>query len=184
MGGPEAVRRRPAAVLIPIYEGPDGPTLILFRRVPGGLHSGQVAFPGGRPEPVDRDLQETALRETEEELGIPRGAVTIAGRLPVVETVVSNYAIHPFVGRLAARPAMVPQTSEVAAILEVPLAALMETPREEWWELPVIENGVATGASRRRLVRFWPWGEDRIWGATQRMIESLVAAVREGRVAL
>jgi 8-oxo-dGTP pyrophosphatase MutT (NUDIX family) len=171
-------------VLVPIYDRPEGPTLILFRRTPGGLHSGQVAFPGGRPEPGDRDLEETALRETEEELGIAREAVTVVGRLPLVETIVSNFAIHPFVGRLGTRPAMRAQASEVAAILEVPLAELMETPKEEWWELPVVENGVQTGEVRKRLVRFWPWGEDRIWGATQRIIESLVDAVREGTLVL
>ena len=172
--------RRPAAVLAPIYDGPDGPTLILFRRTPGGLHSGQVAFPGGRPEPGDRDLEETALREAEEELGIPRAMVRVIGRLPVVETQVSNYAITCFVGRLSARPEMRAQESEVAAILEVPLAALMGTPVEEWWELPAVD---ATGP-RRRLVRFFSWGEDRIWGATQRMIEYLVEALREGSIQL
>jgi len=173
--------RNPAAVLIPIYDGPQGPTLILFRRTPGGLHSGQVAFPGGRPESADKDLEETALREAEEELAIPRAAVRVIGRLPVVETVVSNYAIHAFVGRLTARPELRAQASEVAVVLEVPLSALMETPEEDWWELPALESG---GPARRRLVRFWPWGEDRIWGATQRMIELLVAAVKEGRLSL
>jgi 8-oxo-dGTP pyrophosphatase MutT (NUDIX family) len=172
--------RRPAAVLAPIYDGPNGPTLILFRRTPGGLHSGQVALPGGRPEPGDRDLEETALREAEEELGIPRAIVTVIGKLPVVETQVSNFAITCYVGKLAVRPEMRPQASEVAAILEVPLAALMGTPVEEWWELPAVD---ATG-SRRRLVRFFTWGEDRIWGATQRMIEHLVEALREGQLSL
>ena len=172
--------RRPAAVLAPIYDGPEGPTLILFRRTPGGLHSGQVAFPGGRPEPGDRDLEETALREAEEELGIPRSLVRVIGRLPVVETQVSNYAIHAFVGRLSARPDIRPQVSEVAAVLEVPLSALMATPAEEWWDLPAVD---ATG-TRRRRVQFFTWGEDRIWGATQRMIEHLVEAVRDGRLTL
>lgn len=178
MAGSEG--RRPAAVLAPIYNGPSGPTLILFRRTPGGLHSGQVAFPGGRPEPGDKDLEETALREAEEELGIPRSLVSVIGRLPVVETQVSNYAIHAFVGKLSARPEMRRQESEVAAILEVPLEALMTTPTEEWWDLPAVD---ATG-TQRRLVRFFTWGEDRIWGATQRLIDHLVEAIREGRLSL
>lgn len=172
--------RRPAAVLAPIYDGPEGPTLILFRRTSGGPHSGQVAFPGGRPEPGDRDLEETALRETEEELGIRRELVRVIGKLPVVETMVSNFAIHAFVGRLGERPEMRRQESEVATILEVPLSALMEAPKEEWWELPAVEG---TGPERR-LVRFFSWGEDRIWGATQRMIEYLVEALRAGELTL
>ena len=167
-------------MLAPIYDGPEGPTLILFRRTAGGPHSGQVSFPGGRPEPGDRDLEETALRETEEELGIPRTTVTVIGKLPVVETQVSNFAIQAFVGRLAGRPEMRAQESEVAAILEVPLSALMSTPKEEWWELPAVEGNGMT----RRLVRFFPWGEDRIWGATQRMIEYLVAGVQSGEIVL
>ena len=172
--------RRPAAVLVPVDDGPQGPTLILIRRTPGGHHSGQVAFPGGRPEPADASLEQTALREAEEELGIRPDLVEVVGRLPVVETIVSNYAIHPFVGRLAARPEMTPQTSEVAAVLDVPLEALMTEPLEEWWDLPAVDGS----GDRRRLIRFFPWGEDRIWGATQRMIESLVAAVRGGEISL
>jgi 8-oxo-dGTP pyrophosphatase MutT (NUDIX family) len=172
--------RRPAAVLIPIYDGPAGPTLILIRRTPGGVHSGQVAFPGGRPEPEDAGLEQTALREAREELGINPAAVRIVGRLPVVETMVSNFAIHAFVGRLKGRPAMVPQWSEVAAVLDVPLAALLAAPCEEWWELPAAD---ASG-TRRRLVRYYPWGDDKIWGATERMIEHLTAAIKAGALAL
>jgi 8-oxo-dGTP pyrophosphatase MutT (NUDIX family) len=172
--------RRPAAVLVPIYDGPDGPTLILIRRTPGGVHSGQVAFPGGRPEPEDASLEQTALREAREELGINPAAVRLIGRLPVVDTIVSNFAVHPFVGRLRGRPAMVPQWSEVAAILDVPLVVLMAAPREEWWELPV----AGAGGARRRLVRYYPWGDDKIWGATERMIEHLTAALRAGTLAL
>jgi 8-oxo-dGTP pyrophosphatase MutT (NUDIX family) len=180
MGDASAPQRRPAAVLIPIYDAPSGPTLILIRRTPGGLHSGQVAFPGGRPEPCDAGLEDTALREAEEELGIVRETVRIVGQLPVVETIVSNYAIHPFVGRLGARPLLTPQESEVAAVLDVPLTALMAEPVEEWWELPATDgSGV-----QRRLIRFFPWQEDRIWGATQRMIESLVASIHRGELVL
>lgn len=172
--------RRLAAVLVPIYDGPAGPTLILIRRTPGGLHSGQVAFPGGRPEPVDRSLEDTSLREAHEELGIPPDGVRIIGRLPMVQTMVSNFDIHPFVGRLSSRPDLRPQPSEVAAVLHVPLATFTTDPIQEWWDLPALD---ATGA-RRRLVRYFEWGEDRIWGATERMIEHLIAAVHEGTLPL
>jgi 8-oxo-dGTP pyrophosphatase MutT (NUDIX family) len=176
----DTASRRPAAVLAPIYDGPQGPTLILIRRTAGGAHSGQVAFPGGRPEPIDRNLQDTALREANEELGIRAEDVRLLGALPVVETMVSNYVIHPFVGRMQGRPQLVPHDAEVAAVLDVPLS-LMSAPVEEWWDLPSA-NG--DGQIRRRLVRYYLWGEDRIWGATQRMIEELVGAVRRGELCL
>lgn len=170
--------RRPAAVLVPIYDGPTGLMVLLFRRTPGGPHSGQVAFPGGRPELGDRDLQATALREAQEELGIEPGSVRVIGELPVVETNVSNFAIFPFVGRLAARPQIRPQASEVDAVLDVPLDVFWREPIEEWWDL------AAARGQRRLLVRYFPWGEDKIWGATARMIEHLVAAVKKGRIVL
>lgn len=184
--------RRPAAVLVPVYPGPQGPTLILIRRTLSVSHAGQVGFPGGRPEPGDADLMATALREAQEELGLDPASVQMVARLPVVETVVSSYAIHPFVGKLPARPAMRPQETEVAAVLEVPLEALLAPglPIEEQWLLPPPgerSGSQAADGSRNatlRLVRYFPWGEDRIWGATARIIEHLLAAVRRGDLQL
>ena len=186
--------RRPAAVLVPIYDGPYGPTLLLIRRTTTINHPGQVAFPGGRPEGGDADLRATALREASEELGIEPAGVRVLGALPVVETVTSSWAITPFVGHLPARPALRLQESEVAAVLDVPLAALMAPglPLEEDWELPLAPERPAAGGDGApgeqprivRRVRYFPWGEDKIWGATARMLEHLVDALRSGRLRL
>jgi 8-oxo-dGTP pyrophosphatase MutT (NUDIX family) len=196
--------RRLAAVLVPIYPGPHGPALLLIRRTAGGLHGGQVAFPGGRPEPGDPSLQATALREAFEEVGIVPATVDIVGVLPVVETMTSNYAIFGYVGRLPERPTVRLQASEVAAVLDVPIEALMAPglPLEATWTIPLDGSGPrppssgspgtpgvepdAPGghAATRRVVRYYPWGEDRIWGATQRLIEHLLAALRSGSVLL
>ena len=172
------VARRKAAVLVPIYDGPDGPILLLIRRTRTINHPGQVAFPGGRPEPADLSLLATALREAYEELGIEPAAVRIVAELPVVETLTSNYAISAFVGRLPARPPLRPQVSEVAAILDVPLSALLAD------HLPVQEEWEFEQERRTRTIRYFPWGEDKIWGATARMIEHLLAAVRAGQLVL
>jgi 8-oxo-dGTP pyrophosphatase MutT (NUDIX family) len=184
--------RRLAAVLVPVYDSAEGPTLLLIRRTTTINHPGQVAFPGGRPEPGDADLLATALREAHEELGIDPSTVQIVGALPVVETMTSNYAISPFVGRLSERPALRIQESEVAAVLDVPVAALLRDglPIEEEWLLPLPgERAPATsngpvGALQTRRVRFYPWGEDKIWGATGRILENLVAALTDGSIRL
>ena len=188
--------RRPAAVLVPVYPGADGPTLLLIRRTPVGHHGGQVAFPGGRPEPGDTSLLDTALREAQEEVGIEPADVRIAGLLPVVETMTSNYAIFAYVGRLAKRPALRLQASEVAAVLDVPVHALMAPglPVEEVWELPIpgqpgtgtdapsAAGSIPVSAPRLRRVRYFPWGPDKIWGATSRILEHLLEALRTGTI--
>lgn len=182
--------RRPAAVLVPIYDGPDGPTVVMIRRTARGHHSGQFAFPGGRPEAVDIDLCATATREAYEEVGINPADVTILGSLPTVETITSNYAITAYVGRLGSPPVLVRQPDEVAEILEIPLATFLAPglPITEDWDLPLpgepwtAPPEGATPEQRRRAIRFYPWGANRIWGATARMIEHLVIAIRSGRI--
>jgi 8-oxo-dGTP pyrophosphatase MutT (NUDIX family) len=185
--------RRVAAVLVPVYDGPLGPTLILLRRTRTINHPGQIAFPGGRPEPGDADLQATALREAHEDLGIEPADVTIVGALPVVETLTTNWAITPFVGRLRGRPVLRPQPAEVDAVLEVPVAALRAPGLpivEEWHFSPSGEFTVAAPGStvaeawQRRPIRIFPWDQDKIWGATQRMLETFLAALDAGTLVL
>ena len=187
---PDPAASRPAAVLVPIYDGPRGPTLLFIRRTAGRTHSGQVAFPGGRPEPQDAGPVATALREAQEELGIPPERVRVLGRLPTVDTITSNFAIVPVVGRLRARPRLTMQADEVAAVLDVPLESLSAPglPVEEDWALPLPGERLPPDARIRpgqtRRIRYFPWGEDRIWGATARMVEHLLAALRAGTLRL
>jgi 8-oxo-dGTP pyrophosphatase MutT (NUDIX family) len=177
-------------VLIPIFPTPEGPHVVLIRRTARGRHAGQHAFPGGRPEPADAGLKATALREAYEEIGIDPACVTIVAALPVVETIVTNYAISAFVGVLDRYPSLVAQPDEVSEILEIPLTALMADglPLVEEWELPLpgepwtAPAPDATPEQRRRTIQFYPWRDHRIWGATARMIEHLVRAIRDGRV--
>jgi 8-oxo-dGTP pyrophosphatase MutT (NUDIX family) len=149
-----------------------------------------VAFPGGRPEPGDDGPVATALREAREELGIDPALVRVVGRLPTVETVTSNFAIVPVVGHLVARPPLTLQESEVAAVLDVPLSALSAPglPLEEDWELPLpgerLPPDIRVKPGQTRRIRYFPWGEDRIWGATERMVEHLLAALRAGTLSL
>jgi 8-oxo-dGTP pyrophosphatase MutT (NUDIX family) len=154
-----------AAVLCPIVERPSGLHVILTRRSDElRSHSGQVAFPGGRRDPEDPTLAHAALREAEEEIGLPPGMVEMVGPFGGHETV-TGFAVTPFVGFVD--PAFVPKPDpvEVAEVFEAPLSFLMdpanrEKHHREW-------NGT------RRYFYAMPWHGYYIWGATARMLVGL-----------
>jgi 8-oxo-dGTP pyrophosphatase MutT (NUDIX family) len=159
---------RAAAVLAPLY-AVDGKPHLLFTRRTAHLrsHSGEISFPGGGRDPDDPSLEETALRETREELALDPARVEVLGALPCVFTVVSNYLVLPVVGWLGAGlPALVPNAYEVAEVIEAPLAALADPAifHEEIWA----RQGV------RRPVRFYDLGPYRIWGMTAQVVHTLL----------
>ena len=114
-----------AAVLIPLYpEGGDLVAVFTERRADLRRHAGEISFPGGRQDPGE-SLHETALREAEEEIGLAAGDVELAGALPPVGTFVTGYRVFPFVGMIEPGHAWRPQESEVAQVLELPVAELV-----------------------------------------------------------
>ncbi|MFL5819304.1 MAG: NUDIX hydrolase [Solirubrobacteraceae bacterium] len=153
-----------AAVLVALYEL-EGELHAVFTRRRSDLrrHAGEISFPGGRQDVDEEDLRETALRETEEEIGLPREAVRLAGALTPTPTVVTNYAIYPFVGTIEPGHRWSPSATEVAEVLELPLPRLL------------------AGHSRKRLIRRGvPFRTDvyeaeghLIWGATARILADL-----------
>ena len=163
---------RPAAVLVLLFPDEDGEARVVLteRADRGGHHSGEVSFPGGRAEPEDSDLVATALREAAEEVGLDAEAagVSVLGTLPVLWIPVSNYTVTPVVAVAPARPAMAPQPSEVAAILEPPVRAflpdaeLLHVEREiRGWQLRYaaypIEGLVVWGMTARVLGGLGAW---------------------------
>ena len=153
-----------AAVLVPILA--DGePKLVLTRRH-GNLrrHGGEISFPGGRHEAGDLTLVETALRESEEEIGLRREHVQLIGALPRTSTFVTNYAIHPFVGvvRGAGRWTLSPR--EVDAIIELPLARIAAS-RER---IELTRRGFTFETDAFVL------DGHTIWGATARIVDELL----------
>jgi 8-oxo-dGTP pyrophosphatase MutT (NUDIX family) len=135
---PAAVSRRglrPAAVLLPLYDREGEATVLLTRRTEHlRHHRGEIAFPGGRRHPGDTDLQATALRETKEEMGIRPADVTVLGRLDDCVSV-HGYHVVPFVGTFPWPYPFRPDPSEIAEVIEVPLAALRDPARwhtEDW----------------------------------------------------
>jgi 8-oxo-dGTP pyrophosphatase MutT (NUDIX family) len=146
------------------------PRVLLTER-PGHLrnHPGQISFPGGKWEPEDRDLWDTARREAREEIGL-QDPLQLLGCLDQVEVRVSNYIITPFVAWTDAEPHFSVDPFEVGAIIEVPLRAVLDplSVAEEEWEF----RGTHWHVS---LFRF---GEHIVWGATARILSDLVARVK------
>jgi 8-oxo-dGTP pyrophosphatase MutT (NUDIX family) len=175
--GPPVIHRTPmpaagapskSAVLAALYEDDDGPSVVLTRRAAHlRSHRGEVAFPGGRAEFADADLIATALREAHEETALDPGSVEIVGRLDGLQTFSSGSEIHPYVGVLPGRPDLVPEASEVAAILHVPLAELVADGvyREERWTF---------GDRVDRPMHFFELVGDTVWGATAGMLRQLM----------
>ena len=143
----------------------------VFTRRRGDLrrHAGEISFPGGRRDPEDADLKDTALREAEEEIGLPRAEVRLLGELPPVSTFVTNYVIHPFVGEIPAGLAWRVSEREVDAVLELSLRAL--------------RAGRTRTHIERRGISFetdaYIVDEHLIWGATARIVEHLLERVEE-----
>lgn len=172
---PAALRRQlagpktPAGVLIPMLARGATYHVLFTRRSPDlKHHPGQVSFPGGRLEPQDRDVTEAALREAEEEVGLPRGHVDIAGYLEPQLTI-TGYAVTPVIGLVHQGFEIRPDPSEVEEVFEVPLeflldrGNLLQSHREfEGFRLPIYE---------------YRYASHRIWGATASMLVTLIRKI-------
>jgi 8-oxo-dGTP pyrophosphatase MutT (NUDIX family) len=156
----------PAAVLVPLIERDDGLWVMLTQRAPHlSAHAGQISFPGGRVEDDDADVVAAALRETEEEVGLPRRHVDLVGRLDTYVTG-TGFEIAPVVGLIRAPYPMEPDPFEVAEVFEVPLSFVIDpvNHRRE------TRKG-STGLTRTFFVL--PYQNRYIWGATAGMLVNL-----------
>jgi 8-oxo-dGTP pyrophosphatase MutT (NUDIX family) len=156
-----------AAVLVPLFLTADTkePHVVLTRRRADlRRHAGEISFPGGRRDADDRQLTDTALREAEEEIGLPRAEVSLMGELPLTSTFATNYVIHPYVGMIPAGLAWQLSAKEVDAVLELSVAALL--------------SGRTRTRLERRGISFetdtYVVEDNMIWGATARIIEHLL----------
>jgi len=153
---------KPAAVLLLVVNHPADPTVVFTQRTAHlADHAGQISFPGGRCDEGDCDPEHTALREAEEEVGIPRDRIEILGRLPQYRTS-TGYCVTPVVGWAEPPLTFRPDPHEVADVFEVPLAFLLDSGNHRY------ESAFYKG----RMRKYWamPYGERFIWGATAGML--------------
>jgi 8-oxo-dGTP pyrophosphatase MutT (NUDIX family) len=159
----DAPGTKDAAVLVPLHGDPLT-AVFTERRADLRRHAGEISFPGGRQDEPDEDLRTTALREAEEEIGLPASEVELVGALPPVGTFVTGYRIYPFVGLIRSGHEWLPQETEVAQVLEFSLRDL------------------AAGHEMKRLVRkgvpiktpTYTVDGHLVWGATGRIVQALL----------
>jgi 8-oxo-dGTP pyrophosphatase MutT (NUDIX family) len=177
----ENVRPAPRQAAVLLFIRPLGanhePHLIFIRRTEKVYnHKGQISFPGGGYQPEDGKMEQTALRETHEELGIVPSSVRVLGALTPVDTIVTNYRVHPFVGvphDVSAPVVYVPDSFEVAHVIEMPLRELIHprARRDEEWVL----------RGQPRPVVFYNYAQYVIWGATAYILRNFIAEINDGK---
>ena len=158
---------RTAAVLMLLYPKKGETHLVLIvRNAYEGVHSAQVAFPGGKYEDTDSDFAYTALRETQEEVGVNPQEVELIKPFTPMYIPPSNFMVHPFLGFAKQELRFVPDPSEVARIIELPLAVFLD-------ESIVIETRLATSYAKEINVPAFNIEETIVWGATAMMLSEL-----------
>lgn len=169
---PPADARRAAVMALLYPVGQQLHLLYIQRTSPKrDRHAGQIAFPGGSADPGDTGPADTALRELEEEVGVARADVEILGALSPLYIPVSNFMVDVLVGYRAAQPEFILQETEVARILEIPLADFLAE--------DAVQVGPRKLASGMVLpdVPYWAVRGEEIWGATSMMTAELIAVV-------
>ena len=145
-------------------------TVLILRTSDHGVHSGQVSFPGGKKEESDRSLEDTALREAEEEIGIKKNDVKVIGPLSELYIPTSGFLVQPFVGYLNKKPLFHPAKNEVAKLIEVSLDLIMDDGIVK--ETTILESKTQNQKSEIQIPYFDIHGEV-VWGATAMIISEL-----------
>jgi 8-oxo-dGTP pyrophosphatase MutT (NUDIX family) len=154
----------PAAVLVPIVDRPEPGVILTVRTDTMRRHAGQIAFPGGRIDPEDEDAIAAALREAEEEIGLPRDKVQVIGTADRYRTT-TGFDVTPVLGIVPAGLEFNLQPDEVAAVFEAPLHYLFEPAHQH--------RRTVDWEGRERSYYEILWEGRRIWGATAAMIVNL-----------
>ena len=164
-----------AAVLIPVYRSQDGELhIVMILRNPGGVHGGQIAFPGGKHDPEDETMLDTALREVREELGLIVERNEVLAELPMEQTRTTGYRVFPFLARIAIPDRWQIAEREIAAIVDVKLTDLTRRDAHDKMigRFPTWEKA--------QQVSFYRIGEHRLWGLSYRILQPVLARLVAG----
>jgi 8-oxo-dGTP pyrophosphatase MutT (NUDIX family) len=161
------------SAVLALFYPTDGKVYLAFikRTEYPGVHSGQISFPGGGWEERDKDLVDTALRETEEEIGVDRKAVIAIGKLTELFIPPSNFLVTPVVAYINKRPDFSPDPDEVDRILEIPLDAFLD-------DSNIREKDITIFPAETLSVPSYYIEGNVIWGATAMIVSELVDVIR------
>jgi 8-oxo-dGTP pyrophosphatase MutT (NUDIX family) len=140
--------------------------ILILRKTYKGVHSAQVGFPGGKLEAQDRTIQDAALRETEEEVGVSRDTISVLKKLTEIYIPPSNFFVQPFLGITSESPKFVPQEKEVEALIEVTLQDFMN-------DVNIITQTLSTSYATSIEVPAFKLNGHIVWGATAMMLNEV-----------
>jgi 8-oxo-dGTP pyrophosphatase MutT (NUDIX family) len=164
-----------AAVLIPVYRSGDGDVrIVMVLRSHGGVHGGQVAFPGGKRDDCDLSMLECALREAREEVGLAADNIEVLAHLPAIETRTTGYRVYPFLARIIPPVQWQRAEREIADVFDVALSELIRPEAHG----TTVERFSTWQASSE--VSFYRVGPHRLWGLSYRIIHPLIPRLLAG----
>jgi 8-oxo-dGTP pyrophosphatase MutT (NUDIX family) len=164
-----------AAVLIPVYRSNDGELhIVMILRNPGGVHGGQIAFPGGKRDPEDETMVDTALREVREELGLIVTKDAVIAELPMEQTRTTGYRVFPYLARIAVPDQWQIAEREIVEILDVKLTDLTRPDAHDKM------IGRFPNWHRSEEIPFYRIGGHRLWGLSYRILRPVIARLVAG----
>jgi 8-oxo-dGTP pyrophosphatase MutT (NUDIX family) len=161
--------------MILLFPGKNGQleTVLIERPVNESIHSGQIAFPGGSMDAVDINEATTALRETEEEIGIPAATVKVIGKISNLFIPASRFLVHPHIGIVNSTPQFQPNPAEVRSLIFLPVTTLLEL-------VPLIKEFPTSYG--KLLAPYFNIGEYAVWGATAMMLSEFREMIKTQQV--
>lgn len=163
------------SVLILIFPQNNKINIVFIQRTTyAGVHSGQISFPGGKPEPGDKDLIDTALRETEEEIGVSAKDIRILGKLTPLFISVSNIEVYPVVGCISYKPEFKPDKTEVKSIIEIPLDYLLRP--------DIVKKKTTVIQNTNIQIPYFNFNGRHIWGATAMILNEFLEVIKRNEL--